>query len=320
LKGTLMKKSRIKKRWVILIILALVLTVPYVLAGREDKSLNEAARKSAGGGFMKLPGGFTHYELSGTETGRPVVLVHGLSVPMFDWDQQVEPLKSAGFRVLRYDHYGRGFSDRPHVTYDRRLYGDQLLHLLDGLNLKRPVDLVAHSFGGAVAVEFAVRHPERVRRLVLLAPVFHVAEGNTGVKLVRVPLLGDYMARLVLARSLGKRAGKIFRESNVPDPQRFNRQFREQTTYRGFLRSVISMFRSNALDSYEGTYREVGKQNRKIMLVWGNEDKSVSRAKINRIKELIPGVEFHLLEGIGHSPNLQVPKKFNDLTIRFLKG
>jgi len=147
-----------------------------------------------------------------------------------------------------------------------------------------------------------------------------VAEGNTGVKLVRVPLLGDYMARLVLARSLGKRAGKIFRESNVPDPQRFNRQFREQTTYRGFLRSVISMFRSNALDSYEGTYREVGKQNRKIMLVWGNEDKSVSRAKINRIKELIPGVEFHLLEGIGHSPNLQVPKKFNDLTIRFLKG
>ena len=56
-----------------------------------------------------------------------------------DLDKQVQTLKDAGFKVLSYDMYGRGYSDRPEVTYDQKLYQGQLLELIDGAWFERPV-------------------------------------------------------------------------------------------------------------------------------------------------------------------------------------
>ncbi|MEP6895446.1 MAG: alpha/beta hydrolase, partial [Chloroflexota bacterium] len=84
----------------------------------ENKELNDDARKSASGSFAKLPNGFTHYELGGNESGEMVVLIHGFSVPYFIYDPTFNFLTKSGFRVLRYDHFGRGFSDRPRTHYN----------------------------------------------------------------------------------------------------------------------------------------------------------------------------------------------------------
>ena len=64
---------------------------------------------------MRLSDGFTHYELGGPPTGHLVVLAAGFSVPYYIWDPTFSALTEAGVRVLRYDYYGRGFSDRPDV-------------------------------------------------------------------------------------------------------------------------------------------------------------------------------------------------------------
>src|SRR5579862_6348425 len=87
----------------------------------EHGPLDDAARKAAGGSYVKLSDGITHYELSGPDTGRLVVLVHGNSVPYYIWDSTTVALRAAGFRVLRYDMYGRGTSDRPNTTYNADL-------------------------------------------------------------------------------------------------------------------------------------------------------------------------------------------------------
>ena len=93
----------------------------------ETEELNEATRASAPGSFVQLSDGCTHYELGnsllpagapfGDNKGKgvraPVVLVHGFSVPYFIWDPTFEFLTKSGFRVLRYDLFGRGYSDRP---------------------------------------------------------------------------------------------------------------------------------------------------------------------------------------------------------------
>ena len=106
----------------------------------------------------------------GPETGQTVVMVHGFTTPYFVWDYNVNKLINAGFRVFRYDHYGRGFSDRPDVAYDRDLYDQLLIELLQKLNIKTPVHLVGLSMGGAICVVFADRHPGMVSSVSLIAP------------------------------------------------------------------------------------------------------------------------------------------------------
>src|SRR5256885_1393360 len=92
------------------IIVVSLLGFNYQLHSRETASLDANARQGAPGQFVKLSKGVVHYELAGPETGRSIVLVHGFSVPYYLWDGTFETLVKAGYRVLRYDLYGRGLS------------------------------------------------------------------------------------------------------------------------------------------------------------------------------------------------------------------
>ena len=105
-----------------------------------------------------------HYDLSGPEKGELVVLVHGNAAPYFSWDNNLKTLTGAGFRVVRYDLYGFGYLDRPDVTYSRELYDRQLSEMLAKPDIKGPVNMVGTSQGGSIAVYFAAKHPERVKR------------------------------------------------------------------------------------------------------------------------------------------------------------
>jgi pimeloyl-ACP methyl ester carboxylesterase len=105
----------------------------------ESLTLSEETRAALGGSFIALPEGVTHYELGGPPDGRPVVLVHGFSVPLYIWGPTFEALVGAGFRVLRYDLFGRGYSDRPPVKNNVDLFDGQLHALLDALEIPSPV-------------------------------------------------------------------------------------------------------------------------------------------------------------------------------------
>ena len=83
----------------------------------ESKELTETVRQSLPGKFIEISGGQVHYELEGPESGRKVILVPGFTVPLFVWDHTFRTLVNAGFRVLRYDLFGYGFSYRPNVKY-----------------------------------------------------------------------------------------------------------------------------------------------------------------------------------------------------------
>ena len=123
-----------------------------------------------GGSFVQLTDGVTHYELSNITKDHTVVLVHGFSVPYFIFDPTFHFLTRCGFRVLRYDLFGRGFSDRPDVNYNIDLFVEQLAELLDALRLTRPVTLIGLSMGGPISTTFTARYPERVNKLVLIDP------------------------------------------------------------------------------------------------------------------------------------------------------
>lgn len=296
-------------------LLLLALIGIYYLFNPETKDLNDVERKKLGGTYIRLSNGITHYKLEGPDNGELVVLVHGGTVPLWTWDKQIQPLKEQGYRILRYDMYGRGYSDRPNVVYDQQLYRAQLLELLDKLGLEKPFDLIGLSLGGGIAATFTAHHPERVRNLVLISPLINDFKVPF---FVQIPIVREFITRLAGIKIITNRFISLFEGS--PEAKKYLQLFTEQTTYKGFQRSLLSMLRNDAISGdYSPSYQSVGEQDRKVFLIWGNEDEEVTKTMIDRIKSLMPDLEFKPVEKAGHGVLFQKPYVINDLITRCLK-
>lgn len=114
-------------------------------------------------GFAEVAGGRIHYGLSGR--GPPLVLLHGGRLDLSMWDAVVPHLADR-FRVLRWDAPGHGATTVPAQATANT--ADELLQLLDRLGLRR-VTLVGFSMGAGTATGFAIDHPSRVDRLILIS-------------------------------------------------------------------------------------------------------------------------------------------------------
>jgi pimeloyl-ACP methyl ester carboxylesterase len=115
-----------------------------------------------------LQGVGIHYERFGV--GPDVVMVHGLAANLAFWALAIAPRLARSARVTVYDLRGHGYSDMPRRGYAPADMACDLDHLLDHLGID-DAHVVGHSFGGAVALEHALMHSDRVRSLMLADPV-----------------------------------------------------------------------------------------------------------------------------------------------------
>ena len=235
---------------------------------------------------------------------------------MWTWDRQVPVLILAGFRVLRYDMYGKGKSACPPLGYDRGLFRSQLLDLLTALGLAEPVHLVGFSFGGATAANFTANHPERVRTLALISPVFHFADGNAMVRIARLPAVGNMFLHFILMKKALDRASRLW--AGADKAEHYAKLFRDQMSQPGFERGLLSFFRSDALDNYATVYEKIGREGRKTLLVWGSDDEDIPSSHIALIRSLMPLAEYQELPGIGHGAVFQASSRINDLLLEHL--
>ena len=299
-------------------VIILFLLITYSLIDQEKITLNDTVRASLSGQFVNLPLGIVHYELAGPETAPTIVLVHGFSVPYYIWDPTFAALTQAGFRVLRYDLYGRGFSDRPEKDYNLDLYDSQLEELLPALNIQGPVDLVGLSMGGLIVASFANHYPDQVRSILLIDP--EVAPVSIWqIFPLNLPLVGEYLMTVYVAPvQLPKsQSTDFYRPDKFPD---WEAMFRVQLQYTGFKRAILSSIRLMPGMDATAEYGAVGKLKLPALLIWGREDKTVSAADIQQIEELIPGIEYHTIEEAGHIPQYERPEVVNPLLINFLNG
>jgi len=298
----------------VLILVAALIVYVYAIASKEV--LDAVARQAAPGGFTRLPAGTVHFEVSGPPDGRSVVLIHGLTTPSFVWDHNFEALADAGFRVLRYDHFGRGYSDRPDIVYDRDLYDRQLLLLLGKLQIEPPVHLVGLSMGGAVAVTFTDRHPDMVASVALVAPAGFPIEEPWYLKLAKVPILGDYAMTVLGDRLITDGVRDAF-----VDPDRlgeFQAKFEVQMRYRGLRQAVLSTLRHMDMNDLGDVYDRVGRLEKPVLLMWGRQDRVLPFENSAEVLEAVPHAEFHAIDGAGHDLNYEDPEIVNPLLLEFL--
>jgi pimeloyl-ACP methyl ester carboxylesterase len=300
--------------------LAAALLGVYHHYNRETLLLNDAARHSDlvrayGGSYVRLPAGITHYELVGPMDAQTVVLVHGFSVPYYIWDPTFHALVGEGFRVLRYDLYGRGWSDRPDVRYDPEFYDQQLVQLLGVLGIRNPIDLVGASMGGPIAVNYAARHPERTRKVALIDPGF--SNGFVPPWKFRAPLVSDFVMCVQIAPTLpeSQRADFLHPERYADYFARYEPQMR----YRGFRHALLSSIRDFLSRDTQPAFEQVGKSSKPVLLIWGRADQDVPFAVSDDVRRAIPQAQFHAIDDSAHVPFYEHPEIVNPILFEFLR-
>lgn len=283
----------------------------------ETEELNQAVRETVDGSFIPLSDGITHYELSGKTNGTPVVLVHGFSVPSFIFDPTFEFLTGQGFRVLRYDLFGRGYSDRPKLRYDIHLFMRQLKDLLDVLELK-PVHLVGLSMGGPITASFTNQFPEYVKSHTLIDPAgARPISLSLLLNVVRMPLVGELLLGLFGSGSMVKNiASDLFTPQLVAE---FQAKYKIQMQYHGFKRAILSTMRNGMLNSFLDVYKRLGKLRKPTLLLWGRQDATVPFVHSADLLSAMPHVKFHIIEDCGHIPHYEKPGEVNPILLEFLQ-
>ena len=284
-------------------------------AGRDLRPLDQIERARAPGQFADVPGAKIHYRLTGPEGAPLIVMVHGFSTPGFIFDQNAEALRMAGFRVLQFDHLGRGWSDRPASHYDTDFYDWELVALLDALNITEPAGFVGLSMGGPIVAEFAVRHPERVARVFLFVPAGLDVAGTEGVQasLIRTPVIGDWLWRMVAMKSVAN--DPQYDESGLAPEDRLQGDVREQMKYKGYGRALLSTFRHFPMRGREDTYAALAATGIPVAAVFGNNDPTVLIASATQLQGVMPEAIVHILEDADHGLNYKRHKDVNPLLI-----
>ncbi|MDW4498297.1 alpha/beta hydrolase [Sulfitobacter sp. D35] len=282
----------------VLIAALAVTALPWILELRR-RPMDDAARQSAPGQFADLPQGRTHYHWTGPTNGPVAVCVHGLTTPGYVWRDVADGLAAMGYRVLVYDHIGRGFSDRARQVQDRAFFIDHLDALLAHEGVDQPVTLLGYSMGGAVATVYAARHPARVRALILLAPagMGRVAVGVNGM-LLNTPLLGDWLMLTTYPKQF--REGIEAERASGHDATDVNdRQLAELET-RGFVPAVLASLRGLMSEVLEQDHRAILRAGIPVLAIWGREDEVIPLAAADVLTTWNPDVRTVIVDGAGH--------------------
>ncbi len=280
------------------------------------KPLNDQARRQAPGDFVYLSHGAVHYQLLGEEDKPLIVFVHGFSTPSFVWRGLLPSLTEAGYRVLIYDLYGRGWSARPDVRHDAQLYDDQLTELLAALHLEGKMSFVGYSMGGAIVTYFAAHHSDRVSAVGLIAPAGLSVNAGGGAVLFQLPLIGDW---LMAVRGRQFMLDVMRRPENqgkaVPD---IVARYEAQMDYEGYLSALLSTLRNFPMDRMEGEYRAVGREDFPVLAIFGGQDQVVPISNVERLKRLVPRVQLARLDRAFHALTYSEPEFVSRALIDFL--
>ncbi|MEJ2050761.1 MAG: alpha/beta hydrolase [Calditrichota bacterium] len=260
--------------------------------------------------FVELPDYRLHYSQFGS--GTPVVFLHGLSFDSRMWTPQYEVLADE-FMAIGLDFRGHGFSSAPDIKYSLDTYVADISTLLNSMHLTSAV-LVGLSLGGAVALDFAMRYPLRVRALILASSALNGYNWSKAWQ--------EVMRRVRQANTM--QSFKInLREYWLNDPMFAGVRSKKEYAY--LLTAMAGSFSGKPIlngDLQSKTFsNDPDRLNRikcPVCVINGERDRSDFQDIARQLATKIRRVEWHQLPGVGHMVNLEAPDEFNRIVKSFL--
>ena len=307
-----------------LILIFLLLALPYLYRILELETISKSDIPKEGA-WAPLSSGNIFYQIHAPVSNfkeETIVLIHGFSTPSFVWNGMLDKLISEGYKVITFDHYGRGFSERPKISYNKDLYVTELLDLLDFLEISEPVHLVGYSMGGPIAGFFTDEYFKRVASICLIAPAgFNKPNPfSTTTEFIYLPFVGEWFFNVFRERFenmlMPETDGSD--DINAINQQDYKRLFKEQFKYRGLIESLLSTIRNFNMYSTLEMYSRVGESNIPTLVIWGTLDGVVPYSTSNRIKEIIPQAKLVTIEEGTHDITYRQPSQVGEAISIFL--
>ncbi len=256
--------------------------------------------------------------------GPPVLLIHGITSSSETWGDVI-PFLSDRYTVLAPDLLGHGRSAKPRGDYSLGAYASGIRDLMQALG-HESATVVGHSLGGGVAMQFAYQFPEMCERLVLVSSgglgrevsIFLRAATLPGAEWV-LPLLASN--RVVsaggrvggLLRSIGLRAGPDLEEMWKGFSSLGDAEARQAFVYS--LRGIVDAG-GQRVSARDRLYLA---QTVPTMVVWGERDRIIPVVHAYATHEEVPGSRLEIIDGAGHFPYRDDPRRFARLLADFVE-
>lgn len=303
------------------ILVVLVLSVvPFALPLNEGGIDPAQLVNDPDGAFIQLQGVRVYYEDSGDPQAPAVVLIHGLFGSTLTWRYITDDVVAAGYRVIGFDRPGFGLSDKP-AEFDYTLgnQADLTAQLLDALGVESAV-IVGHSAGGNVAAAFALRHPQRVTRLVLVGAAVGFGEPPAFVGgLVTLPPVWRW-GRVGLQAYFTRQNVEAVVRGFQADPS-----FLTEADYDGYWRAfqtpgwdVALLAITRDLPAETLGEADVRGIDAPTLLLWGTADTVTPLAQGERLLGWLPNAQLVSLPALGHQPFEEDPEAFVRALLAFL--
>jgi len=240
--------------------------------------------------------------------GSVVILIHGLGADSRHWAANIGPL-AQNFHVIALDQIGYGKSDKPVMRYTVGNFVDYLHGFMEALKIPK-ASLVGNSLGGWIALDFAIRHPDMVEKLVLvdaagLHPATPLRQPKGGWKNL-TPLNTHWFFDLM-------DANKEWATTDL-GPHGFERHVKNGDSYT-IASSVAEMATGREFED-----KKLDKVQTPTLIIWGRNDVLIPLAMGENFNKGIAGSQLIVIEATGHIPMVGKPEEFNQLTQKFLSS
>ncbi|MCX7859277.1 MAG: alpha/beta fold hydrolase [Chloroflexus sp.] len=262
------------------------------------------------------------YQLHWIEAGRgpAVLLLHGFAGSCADWEPTVAWLADHGYRALAVDALGFGRSEKPaNAPYGLELQSDLYAALLAALGIERAA-FVAHSMGGKYALATAIRHPQRVARLALVATDGFVEPSPLTI-MGGWPVLGE----TILWLSAHPAVVRAFLSAAFHNPEpHVNAELiergREAISGAANRRALTALSRRYAATdlTLTGLRSRLNEIRAPTLLIWGAQDRVFSLQHAETARREIPGAQLVVIPQCGHFPHIEAVRPFRGLLSGFL--
>ena len=307
-----------------ILIVILLLAIPYFYKIYSLKKITEEDLPDSGS-WVNLSRGNIYFQWHIPEVSEPlkgtIVLVHGFSTPSFVWGGLLDNFLNAGYKVLVYDHYGRGYSERPNIQYDKELYLETLRELIVSQDIQESVHLVGYSMGGPIVGLYADQYPESTKSTTLIAPAGFSTSIPNMKSWTTMPLIGDWFWRVFSDRLYG--IGNMSETQSSSDPLSINEDqflplFQKQLQFRGFNESLLSTVRNFNLFDVREMYLSLSSKKIPTLALCGKKDGVVPYSGSKEYKSIFSEGNFISLEEGTHDITYRQPTIVGKEIIKFI--
>jgi 2-hydroxymuconate-semialdehyde hydrolase len=221
-------------------------------------------------------------------------LIHGSGRSIADWQEGLAHRLVPRHRVVAFDSYGFGLSDRNHpFEYGNALGARQAIDVLDALDIQRAV-VLGHSAGGVVAALLAADHPERIRGAIFVG---HGLAMDPAQLVPLVPGVGEFSLARVAA------FGETF---STRHRRRTESSYRIRGTRAALLTFIRRQYTIDGLRLLRGTYEDIAVP---VLQVHGTLDRSIPVEAARALRARLSDTRFVAVDGSSHDVHIDAPDR-----------